>query len=182
MFFVNWFPPRSRSGWRPVAAAGFLANFVIPLTLLTKLLLSMSTDYNSCYKQLLEQSNQITTERASWMQKILFLSATLFGILVSLHTNTPTNLCTRWCFVAACVLLALGTLLLSIASYSHIAARTQVRNMYAEEVQNAIAEHRPVQTVRANKSFFFSICEKSAYICLLGAMLLLALYSVFTIL
>lgn len=138
----------------------------------------MSTDYLACVKQTFEMTNQITEKRASWQQRILFLCATLFGILISLHTDTQSNLCSHLCFAAACVLLSLGTLLLSIASYHHIVVQTQARNRYAEEVQNAIEEGRPVGPVRADKIKFFGTVEAISYICLLFSMLLLATYSV----
>lgn len=137
----------------------------------------MSTDYLACTKQVFEQSNQITKERALWMQRILFVGVTLFGILVSLHSNTPTNRYTRLCFAVACASLALGILLLSIASYAHIAVQTRARNKYAEEVRNAIDENRGVNAVRVDKLKPFSICEAVAYIALLLSVLLLGAYS-----
>lgn len=137
----------------------------------------MPNDYLASFKQVFEQTNQLTEKRASWIGRILFLSATLFGILISLHSDIQANLYTRLCFAVACVLLALGTLLLSIASYTHIAVQTLARNKYAEEVQNAIRENRAVNDVRADKIKFFSKCEKCAFVCLLTSMLLLAAYS-----
>lgn len=141
----------------------------------------MSTDYHACTKQVVEQTNQITKERASWMQRILFVGVTLFGILVSLHSNIPTNQYTRLCFAVACASLALGILLLSIASYSHIVLQTRARNKYAEEVRNAIDANRGVNVVRVDKLKSFSICEAGAYIALLLSVLLLAAYSVLLI-
>lgn len=137
----------------------------------------MSTDYRACAKQVFKQTNQITRERASWMQRILFLSATLFGILIALHSGTQANLCIRLCFAVACVSLALGILLLSISSYSHIAVQTLTRNKYAEEVRNAIDRSCEVNGVIVDKIKLFSICEVSAFILLVLSVLLLAAYS-----
>lgn len=137
----------------------------------------MSLDYQNGRKQVMLMSNEITDKRAKWLGNILFLCATLFGILISLHGETQTSLYTRLCFAVACISLALGILLLSIASYHHIAAQTRARNSYAEEVQNAHKENRAVEPVRADKIKFFLFCEVCAYICLLLSVLLLAVYS-----
>lgn len=136
----------------------------------------MSKDYSACVKQLLESKNEVTAKRSAWMERILFLCATLFGILVSLHSSTPASLHTRLCFCAACILLALGILLLGIASYQHIAAQARANSLYSEEIQNAMTQDRDVQIVQGDKPRIYSICENCAYICLLLSIVALAVY------
>lgn len=138
----------------------------------------MSTNYEECVKQAYEMTNKITEKQSSWQHRILFLCATLFGILISLNSATQTNQYIRLCFASACVLLSLGILLLAISSYQHIVAMTRARNTYIEEVRSASKARRPVEPVLIGKVKIFGILETISYICLLFSMLLLALYSV----
>lgn len=126
-------------------------------------------------KELMEEHVKI---RRLWLQHVLLLASTLFGILISLHSNISYNLYARWNFALAIVLLALGILTTSIALYAHVDTLKRIRILYAKEAQNAIREGRATGYVNVNERKVFGICESIGYLCLIACVLLLASYSV----
>ncbi len=129
-------------------------------------------------KELMELFNE---KQSEWLQRVLFLSATLFGVLVSLHTTTEAGLYSRLAFGASLVSLALGILMLAIALYSHIDSLKRVRKAYTEEAGSAVRERREVGFVSVPPRKFYTACEVAAYIFLPLSVVLLTTYSVMVI-
>jgi hypothetical protein len=93
--------------------------------------------FQEATKKLAEMAVQLTQTRCVWIRHLLFLTVTLFGILISLHTNTKSSHAIQWCFALAIVLLLLSTLAGSISAYSEIGYQSQARKMYLESALKA---------------------------------------------
>lgn len=134
--------------------------------------------YESAFRTSEKLMNQFNDKQYDWLQRILFLSVTLFGILISLHTTTGAALCIRLAFGGALVSLALGVLLLTIALYAHVDTLKRGRKKYTEEAGNAIHERREVGAVFVKPRKIYIACEACAYFFLVLSILLLAAYAI----
>lgn len=134
--------------------------------------------YDKDVVKLNEQLNLTSTKRYEWLQRTLFLSATLFGILISLQANAEPEHRTHWALAISLVALALGILTLAIASYGQINGLKRLLNKQNEELKSAALSHRDVEPVFSSPATFYTICEAAAYIFLLLSVLLLATYAV----
>ena len=137
-------------------------------------------DYGSAFRKSKELMDLFNEKQPEWLQRILFLSVTLFGILISLHSTAATGQYTRLAFAASLVSLALGILLLAIALYGHIDNLKRIRKKYAEEAANAIHERRKVGPVSVLPRKRYTFCEGAAYIFLSLSIILLVAYAIMT--
>jgi len=126
-------------------------------------------------KNLMEKRTQL---QGSWLQHILLMSSSLFGILIALHGRGSDIPYIRWVFALAVSVLALGILLETISLYSQISDLKRLQVDYVAEVLAALRECRDEQPVLTSPRIIFAICEKVGYICLSLSVLLLALYAV----
>ena len=125
-----------------------------------------------------EVTTLIHQEKKSFLQHILLLGCSLFGILISLHDNALQSHNMRLCFALALVLLALGILCLSIALYCLLDVIVRARKAYVQEFQNALGAHRSTSYAYVGARKIFGIVESIGYFCLIVCVLLLASYSV----
>ncbi len=137
----------------------------------------MDENVNNSIKTLGKLTNELAEKQYAWFRHILLVSATLFGILISLHGKNSDMLHIRLCFALAIVVLALGILQISIAMYSHIDALRRSRKVYTKETIDALHEHRASQPVSVPVRKIFVFCEKSGYICFALSVVLLAVYA-----
>lgn len=133
--------------------------------------------HQNSFKVLKELMDLMEKTRQTWLQHILLLSTTLFGILISLHDRTLENLYARWSFALAVVLLGFGILMIAISLYAHINTLKRVRILYSEEAITALRENREAGYVGVNERKVFGVCEKIGYICFSLCILGLSLYS-----
>lgn len=140
-----------------------------------------SIDYTKNVQQLMAETNRLNEKQTEWAQRILFLSATLFGILISLGATIVQSPSARLCFSIATALLALGCLTLAAVLYSHLEVQKRTRELYHQELLAAIRERRRMEIVYAKQRKFFVVCEPIAYTFLILAVLSLAVYSFLTL-
>lgn len=142
----------------------------------------MNIDYykNQLHK-LAELAEKSADKRLSFFQSLLIVSVTLLGIVISLHDSTTDNLLPRFLFALAVVSLSLGILSCAITLYEWSMIEERARKVLSVEAQNALKEFRELNFVQVNRSKLSVFCEKSAYISLSLALLLLVVYSVMSI-
>ena len=132
--------------------------------------------YRKNFEQFADIINDVNDRQAQWIQRILLLSSTLFGVLISLHATIEAARHIRLCFAASTISLALGILLLAIVLYGHTAAVKNKADRYRDELISAIREHRALNPVFGEWPKFFGFCRTTAYILLIISVLLLAAY------
>ncbi len=141
----------------------------------------MKRIYDARAKEISEEMNKSTEKSIEWLYRILFLSATLFGILISLHSKSPDSQLQNLCFAISIVLLAAGILLLSTALYSVYKLYQDSVNIAVAELLKAVREGRIPAARAAVQKRFYVFCEKVAYVCLILSCIFLALYSVLSL-
>jgi hypothetical protein len=138
------------------------------------------------YDRNLDNLSHLTKEEngtlCAWFRHVLLVVSTLFGILISLHANTPHILHARLCFSLANILLALAIagLLSVLYNFSPKSSR-QVRAAYQRELEDARKEHRDMRPVGVKISRCVFFVEKASYVCISASLLLLAVYSLLTV-
>lgn len=134
-------------------------------------------DIKSTFEQGARLSREATDKESAFLQHILLVASSMFGILISLHPKSPEYLYSRWGFVLSVLSLALAILLGSLALYgrSRLARRAQKR--LSEEGRAAIREHRPMSPVYLSLSGYYALCEKAVYTLFLIALVLLCTYA-----
>jgi hypothetical protein len=137
------------------------------------------------HKENLANLSNLTREENNtlciWFRHVILVTSTLFGILISLHSNTPDSLYARLCFSLANILLALAIAgLLSVLYNLSAGTARNLRAAYQREVENARRECRETRPVGVHISKGVFFVEKASYICIAAALLLLAFYSLLT--
>lgn len=127
-------------------------------------------------KQIVELINAASKAEIEWIQRILLISSTLFGILISLFQKSTTSHNAALLFALSIVLLSLGILLLSLLLYSYPKSQRKATAMFVRELGSAYLEGREPEPVFADKSKFSKVCEKLAYMFLVSSVLSLAVY------
>jgi hypothetical protein len=140
----------------------------------------MDKDVMNSFETLGRITNQLAEKRHAFLQHVLLVSVTLFGILISLHRSGSELHASRLCFAASICLLALGILLTGISLYGHIEAISQTRKAYLHEAQTALHEGRATRPVSAPSGTIYVFCEKACYVLLSLSLLLLSCYSIMT--
>lgn len=133
--------------------------------------------YKSQFPKLVELAEQSALKKLSFLQSVLLASSGGLGILVSLHSNTSTDLYIRLIFLLSIVLLALGILASAITVYDYSMIDERLRQVFHAEVQKALLEQREVRMVTVSTRKRTIVCEKLTYIFLVSALLLLTIYS-----
>lgn len=138
----------------------------------------MDKDVMNSIKTLGRITNQLAEKRHAFLQHVLLVSSTMFGILISLHSNGSELQLARLCFAISLCLLGLGILLTGISLYGHIDSISQARKAYLDEAQNALHEGRATEHVSAPAGTIYVFCEKACYVLLSLSLLLLSCYSI----
>lgn len=118
--------------------------------------------------------------RTQFCRNLLVVSGSLFGILVSLHRTTETNLPARLSFFLSLLLLGLGILSIAISLFLDIDIQEHLKKERLDEIQQAMCENREVRHISyANGNRVFVWFEKIGYILLILSVLSLCVYEFF---
>jgi hypothetical protein len=139
-------------------------------------------NYEEEMKELRGVMDRRFEKQVAFAQHVLLLSSSLFGILIALHSSGIQSPPHHWVFALANSLLAAGILGTAIGLYGHVDTLRRAQEAFARELQAARSEHRDARTVAISARNIFLACEKSGYIFLLLSVLMLALYSVLSVL
>jgi len=138
----------------------------------------MNEDVKNSVKTIVELTNLLAEKRHAFLQHILLVSTTLFGVLIALQQKSSEWLAARLCFALALVLLGFGILLTSIALYGHIAAVSRSRDLYLAQSKNALREPRATLPVSTPSKKIFVRSETTAYVFFCFSLILLSCYAV----
>lgn len=133
-------------------------------------------------ESILRQGSRLSLRAAdkeyAFLQHLLLVSSSIFGILISLHPNTPEYLYSRWVFVLSALTLGAAILCNTVALYAQSRLVRRTQKMLSEEGIAAIHEKRHIRPVRINKLRYHVFCEIATYVLLLIALVLLCVYAV----
>lgn len=138
----------------------------------------MNEDVLKSLKTVGNATNQLSEKRHALLQHILLVSATLFGILISLHNSSSHPPLTRYCFAVSICLLGLGIFLTGVALYGHIDTVDRARKAFVDESKIAFLEHRSPEPVGVPPGKQFVFAEKLSYVMLSFSVIFLCAYSV----
>lgn len=118
--------------------------------------------------------------RTRFCRNLLVVSGSLFGILVSLHRTTETNLPARLSFFLSLLLLGLGILSIAISLFLDINIQEHLKKKRLDEIEQAMYENREVRHISyANGDRVFVWFERIGYILLILSVLSLCVYEFF---
>ena len=123
-------------------------------------------------------SRQATDNESSFLRHILLAASSMLGILISLHSEPPKYLYSRWVFVLSVLTLALAILLGTLALYDLSKLARRAQKALSEEGVAAIRECRSKRPIYVAHSGYYAFCEKSTYVLLLTSLALLCSYAV----
>ncbi len=120
-------------------------------------------------KSFQKQHTKLQKIRQDVLRYLVTTSGMMFSILVAFHKNAHNGEYTRWVFVIAVGLLAIGILLLSIALYGLLYNTHKVLELYAKaDENNRLTTYREPRV--------FSFCQKVGLICLALAVICLVVF------
>lgn len=128
-------------------------------------------------KQLADLLNQATRQEESFYKHILLVSSSIFGILISLHTNSSPHLYIRVVFLCSVFSLALGILTSAIVLHSYVRLLKKTHQAYRNEFLKSHKEKRMMSPVFAKQSPIATICKKISLTSLSLSILFLVSYS-----
>lgn len=135
--------------------------------------------YQSKMSETLSMNRQIFESRKQLHQTLLVASGSLFGILISLHDKTETNLLCRLSFFLSLVLIGLGILTIAITLFQEIDGLQRLKSKYLDEVKQAADESREVSDVLVGDNKLFVWFGRIGYTCLLLSVISLCAYEFF---
>lgn len=133
------------------------------------------------FKQLVNLTNEATEKRAEFYRNILVVSASVLGILISLHTTQSPCICTRLVFALSVLLLLLGTLSTSLVLFDLSLLPERTRQEYLIELQKALEEERSPNPLSVKKRKRTVLCEKWSIYFLLSSSLSLVVYTILSL-
>lgn len=133
--------------------------------------------YKDQLKLLVEMTNEASEKRISFFQHVLLVSASILGVIISLHTTNSQCLYIRLVFLASTVFLLLGTLSLAVVLYDFSILAERARQSFRKEVQDALQKDRKCEMVFVGNPKRTLFLEKIAYIFLILGFILLVAYN-----
>lgn len=123
-------------------------------------------------------SDRALSKRESFAQQFLFVSSTLLGIVVSLHSPNSPLLYIRLVYVTALVLLSLGVMATLIVVFDFLQIRLGLHQDYRNELSSAAQKDQSVQAVKKDFRKRTLICQKLSLIFFVFGVLVLTSYSI----
>ena len=136
---------------------------------------------NQYYKNQIKLLGKITNEssekKISFFQHTLLVSASILGVIISLHTTNSQCLYIRLVFLFSTVFLLLGTLSLAVVLYDFSNLPERGRQSFHKEVQDALQKDRECNLVTVDHKKRTLFLEKASYIFLILGLILLVFYN-----
>lgn len=133
--------------------------------------------YENQLKLLVEMTNEASEKRISFFQHVLLVSASILGIIISLHTTNTQCLYIRLVFLASTVFLLLGIISLAVVLYDFSILPERGRQSFRKEVQDALQKDRECKMVTVGNPKRTLFLEKISYIFLILGFILLVAYN-----
>lgn len=132
------------------------------------------------FKQAMEKSH---ATRQDFLKTLLTIASAMLAILASFHSNASTATTIQYIlFLTTLISLSLGILTGGICLYyDTVSAKSLFRQVKEEILKQLNDSGAPSGIVAYDPPKLFYICEKICYICLLIAVISIALYTGFSI-
>lgn len=121
--------------------------------------------------------NKSTDKILSLWQHILLVSSSIDGVLISLHSGSPSDLYTRVVFFLTVFVLSFGVSCSAIVLYDIAMLSERARLEFLEEYKKSIQEDRKMGDVYVGYKRRTLFCKKCSYICFGLSLLLLLSYA-----
>lgn len=92
-------------------------------------------------------TNESTEKQAEFYRNILVVSASVLGILISLHTQQSSVLYIRLVFALSVLLLLLGTLSISLLLFDLSLLPERTRQEFLTQLQKSVSEGKVLEPV-----------------------------------
>jgi hypothetical protein len=121
-------------------------------------------------------------DKRLFFQHVLLVSSSIFGILISLHSNSSAPLRIRLVFLLAEVFLALGILTCAVVFHDASYIKGRLRREHYKSVGNAIKEGRCPngEIIVVNYRKRTIVCEKISLVSFVLSIVLLCTYAILT--
>ena len=127
----------------------------------------MNTEY---YRKQIEVLTELIKDslekKISFFQHLLLVSASIVGIIISLHTTNSQHLYIRLVFLVSTTFLSLGTLCMAVVLYDFSNSRELLRQAFHNEIQDAMKMDRQCNIVSVDHKKRTLFLEKTSYILL----------------
>jgi len=133
--------------------------------------------YKDQLKQLVDMTNMASEKKISFLQHVLLVSASILGVIISLHTTNSQFIYIRLVFFASTAFLLLGTLSLALVLYDFSVLPERCRESFRKEVQDALQKDRECNLVTVPHKKRTLFLEKASYIFLTLGLILLVTYN-----
>ena len=134
--------------------------------------------YNMALKRVIDSANRTFGERKSFVQHILYISATVFGIVVAFQDNQSECLYIRLLFVSSIILFALGILMLSLTLYAYVKHAYNTHKELCNEYGKLMNGLHCDKIINIPIKNWVKLSEKLAYIFLTLGLFALVFYAV----
>jgi hypothetical protein len=120
---------------------------------------------------------QAARKRESFFRHALLVSSSIFGILISLHSNSSQCLYIQLVFSLSVVLLACGILITGLALYDHANLSSRLRELHYKAVDTAgkagDTDIGALELKELKRTLFCERCSLALFVC---AIILLTVY------
>ncbi len=122
--------------------------------------------YKEQIRQLTEVMEKSTEKKISFFQHLLLVSASIVGIVISLHTTNSESLYIRLVFLVSTTLLSLGALSLTVVLYDFSKILETLCQELRNDILDAMKTDRECKIVSADQRKRTLFLEKTSYILL----------------
>jgi len=136
--------------------------------------------YKYYYEQLkvyAEARKTANQQKILFLQNILLVSASIVGIVISLHTANSQHLYIQVVFLASILLLSLGIVCLVLVLHDFSTLEDKVARKFHDEIQESMKNDVRCSTIYADQKKTTDIFEKCSYYFLLSGFILLISYT-----
>lgn len=129
-------------------------------------------------KQLAQLSREASAKESAFLQHILLVASSTFGILISLHPSVPEYRYSRLGFVLSVAILGSAILCNAIALFAQSRLPRRAQKDLSEKSIASIQEDKPMEPICVDKKKYHIFCERATYILLVIALICLCSYAV----
>lgn len=123
--------------------------------------------YKEAIKQAAELGNAATEKKGTFYQHILLVSVTVFAIVISLRSGSPSGSAESYLFACSTISLAAGMLSVAFVYKDHMWYAQQARKAFTDEALLALREKRAMKMVTGKKSARTTVLEYIGVIALI---------------
>jgi len=121
--------------------------------------------------------SEVIIQKLNFWNSLILVSASIVGVLISLHNNTAQCLYIRLVFLLSILLLCLGTLSSAFVAYDYSNLKERLRQVLQTEFELATNENRKANPVHIDWKKRTSIFQIISYCLLISGFVILIVYA-----